>query len=143
MMTFALRMAAHNSNALALATFLEEHQGVARVLYPGLPSHPAYDVAQRQMKGGGAMLAFDLGGSDTAGTTANRFMQALQLSTPARSLGGCHTTVCLPAETSHARLTEEERLAVGIGPGLVRVSVGIEDPEDIIADFDRALGSIA
>lgn len=142
MMTFALRMAAHNSNALALATFLEAHPRVSRVLYPSLPSHPAYEVAQRQMKGGGAMLAFDLGGGDTTGATANRFMQALQLSTPARSLGGCHTTVCLPAETSHARLTEAERLEVGIGPGLVRVSVGIEDEDDIIADFDHALSGL-
>ena len=88
------------------------------------------------------MLAFDLAGGDTTGVTANRFMSALRLSTPARSLGGCHTTVCLPAETSHARLTEAERLEVGIGPGLVRFSVGIEDPEDIIADVDAALNSL-
>ena len=112
------------------------------MLYPGLESHPMHAVAKRQMRGGGAMLAFDLGGGDPTGETANRFMQALKLSTPARSLGGCHTTVCLPAETSHARLTEAERLDVGIGPGLVRVSVGIEAAEDIIADFDAALRSV-
>lgn len=142
MMTFALRMAAHNANALRLATFLEAHPRVSRVIYPGLPSHPAYDVAKRQMRGGGAMLAFNLGGGDTTGATANRFMSALTLSTPARSLGGCHTTVCLPAETSHARLTEQERLDVGIDPGLVRVSVGIEDSEDIMHDFETALNSM-
>jgi cystathionine beta-lyase len=139
LMTFDLRMKAHNANGLRLAEFLEGHPRVARVLYPGLPSHPAYDIAKRQMKGGGAMLAFDLAGGDTTGVTANRFLEGLCLSTPARSLGGCHTTVCLPAETSHARLSEAERLEIGIGPGLVRVSVGIEDAEDIIADFDRAL----
>lgn len=143
MMTFDLRMKAHNANALRLAAHLEKHPSVTRVLYPGLSSHPAYDIARRQMRGGGAMLAFDLGGGDTTGATANRFMRALRLSTPARSLGGCHTTVCLPAETSHARLTEAERLDVGIGPGLVRVSVGIEDAEDIVADFDAALATMS
>jgi cystathionine beta-lyase/cystathionine gamma-synthase len=142
LMTFDLRMKAHNANALQLARFLEGHSRVDRVLYPGLPSHPMYEVARRQMRGGGAMLAFDLGGGDTTGATANRFMSALKLSTPARSLGGCHTTVCLPAETSHARLTEAERREVGIGPGLVRFSVGIEDPDDIIADVDAALNSL-
>lgn len=143
MMTFDLRMKAHNANGMRLAEFLEGHPRVARVLYPGLPSHPAYEVAQRQMKGGGAMLAFDLGGDiKPSAAIANRFMEGLRLSTPARSLGGCHTTVCLPAETSHARLTEEERLDIGIGPGLVRVSVGIEDIEDIIEDFDAALSAL-
>ena len=132
---------------MAIATFLEAHPKVERVLYPGLPSHPAYDVARRQMKpGGGAMLAFDLAGmpADAAAASemANRFMSNLSLSTPARSLGGCHTTVCLPAETSHARLTEAERLAIGIGPGVVRVSVGIEDAEDVCADFGTALAAL-
>lgn len=139
LMTFALRMRAHNENGQRLAEFLESHPRVSRVLYPGLPSHPKYEVAQRQMRGGGAMLAFDLGEGYTTAEAANRFMEGLTLSTPARSLGGCHTTVCLPAETSHARLSEEERLEVGIGAGLVRVSVGIEAVEDIIADFDTAL----
>lgn len=143
MMTFDLRMRQHNANAQALAEFLEAHPRVTRVLYPGLPSHPAHEVARRQMRGGGAMLAFDLAGGDTTGATANRFLAALKLSTPARSLGGCHTTVCLPAETSHARLTEAERLEIGIGPGLVRVSVGIEATEDIIEDFGNALSAMA
>merc|ERR1719379_1331728 len=142
LMTFDLRMKQHNSNGLALAKFLEGHPKVTGVLYPGLPSHPAYEVAKRQMRGGGAMLAFNLAGGDTTGVTANKFLQALKMSTPARSLGGCHTTVCLPAETSHARLTEAEQLEIGIGPGLVRVSVGIEDPADIIDDFDAALNAI-
>merc|ERR1712186_175678 len=89
LMTFDLRMRAHNANGQRLAEFLEAHPRVARVLYPGLPSHPAYEVAQRQMVAGGAMLAFDLGG-DIMPTSeiANKFMAALQLSTPARSLGG-------------------------------------------------------
>lgn len=143
LMTFDLRMKAHNANALQLAKFLESHPRVARVLYPGLPSHPAYEVAQRQMVAGGAMLAFDLGGDiKPTSEIANRFMAALKLSTPARSLGGVHTTVCLPAETSHARLTPAERAAVGISDGLVRVSTGIEDPDDIIADFAAALDAL-
>ena len=141
-MTFDLRMKQHNANGLALAAALERHPGVTRVLYPGLPSHPQHTVAARQMRGGGAMLAFELGGGDPTGATANRFMASLALATPARSLGGCHTTVCLPSETSHARLTEEERLAIGIGPGVVRVSVGIEDADDIIADFESALSGL-
>lgn len=138
LMTFGVRMRAHNENGQRLAEFLEDHPAVSRVLYPGLPSHPNYEVAKRQMRAGGAMLAFDIK-TATSSEAANRFMTGLKLATPARSLGGCHTTVCLPAETSHARLTEEERQAVGIGPGCVRVSVGIEDAEDIIADFDAAL----
>ena len=142
MMTFALRMGAHNSNALTLATALEEHPRVARVLYPGLPSHPAYAVAQKQMRAGGAMLAFELSAEHSNAHSANRFMSTLELSTPARSLGGVHTTVCLPAETSHARLTPEERRAVGIRDGLVRVSVGIEDAHDIVADFRQALDAL-
>ena len=116
-MTFDLRMKAHNANALRLAQFLEGHPRVARVLYPALPSHPAHGVAMKQMRGGGAMLAFDLGGGHDTSAAANRFMASLRLSTPARSLGGCHTTVCLPAETSHARLSEAERLEIGIGAG--------------------------
>lgn len=142
LMTFDLRMKAHNANALRLASALEAHPKVSRVLYPGLPSHPAYAIAQKQMRGGGAMLAFDLGGGHDNAASANRFMSTLQLSTPARSLGGCHTTVCLPAETSHARLTEAERAEVGIGAGLVRVSVGIEDADDIVADFEGALNAL-
>jgi cystathionine beta-lyase len=143
LMTFDLRMKAHNSNGLKLAEFLEGHPRVARVLYPHLPSHPNYEVAKRQMKGGGAMLTFDLGGDITpTGEIANKFMAALKLVTGARSLGGCHTTVCLPAETSHARLTEEERAAVGIGEGTMRISVGIEDIVDIIADFNGAFASL-
>ena len=106
------------------------------------PPPPAPQVAARQMRGGGAMLAFELESDDATGATANRFMAALRMSTPARSLGGCHTTVCLPAETSHARLTEAERLAIGIGPGVVRVSVGIEDAEDVCADFAAALAAV-
>jgi cystathionine beta-lyase len=144
LMTFDLRMKQHNANAMKLAEFLVAHPRVANVLYPGHPSHPAHEVAKRQMKGGfGAMLAFNLGGDITPSSeTANAFMAALQLCTPARSLGGCHTTVCLPAETSHARLTEEERAEVGIGPGMVRISTGIEDAVDIIADFSAALAAI-
>lgn len=141
-MTFDLRMKQHNANGLRLASFLESHSRVVRVLYPGLPSHPAYDVAKKQMRGGGAMLAFDLADEFNNATDANRFMAGLRLSTPARSLGGCHTTVCLPAETSHARLTEAERLEIGITAGLVRVSVGIEDADDIIADYDAALNAL-
>lgn len=143
LMTFALRMERHNGNGLALSEYLEAHAGVKRVCYPGLASHPQHAVAARQMgRGFGAMLAFELDSDDPTGATANRFMAALELATPARSLGGAHTTVCLPAETSHARLTEAERLAIGIGPGVVRVSAGIEDPADIRADFDNALAAI-
>lgn len=140
--TFALRMRAHNANALRVAQFLETHAAVARVWYPGLASHPQHELALRQMQGGfGGMVAFDLKGGKAAGF---RLLSAIKntVLTLAVSLGGCHTLVTHPASTTAVLLTSEELQLSGILPGLVRLSVGIEDAGDLIADLARALASI-
>lgn len=133
--TLALRVRQHNQNAGRLARFLEAHPAVARVHYPGLPGHPDHDIAARQMRGFGGMLSFDL--RDPSG--AEGLLARLRLAMPALSLGGVESLVCIPARTSHRLMTPEERANAGIGDGLVRVSVGIEDAEDLLEDFDRAL----
>jgi len=133
--TLAVRMRQHSENALAIAHRLKSHPRVKRVFYPGLPDHPQYDLARGQMSGFGGMLAFDLGSVETA----RRFFKALKLFPLAESLGGVETLVAHPATMSHAYLTAEERARMGIGDGLVRLSVGIEDVEDIIADIEQAL----
>jgi len=135
--TYGLRMAVHNQNALAVAHFLEQHPTVARVYYPGLASHPQYELAQRQMVGGfGGMLSFEMkGGYDAAYQTIKR----TELCLLAVSLGGVETLITHPASMIHARQTDEERSAAGISPGLIRLSVGVENVEDIIEDLDQAL----
>jgi methionine-gamma-lyase len=135
--TFPMRMAAHNRNALAVARFLEDHPAVARVYYPGLPSHPQHDLARRQMPGGfGGMLAFELtGGYDAAYRAIGRTRICLL----AVSLGGIESLITHPASMIHTHQTDEERATAGISPGLIRLSVGVEDVEDIIADLDQAL----
>jgi cystathionine beta-lyase/cystathionine gamma-synthase len=133
--TLALRVHTHNQNAGKLARFLQHHPAVNRVNYPGLPEHPDHPVAARQMRGFGGMLSFELRDSAQVGELLGRF----QLATPALSLGGVETLVCVPSQTSHRTMTKEEREQAGIGEGLVRVSVGIEDGEDIIKDFEQAL----
>jgi cystathionine beta-lyase len=133
--TLALRVKQHNENAGRLAQFLESHRAVSRVNYPGLKSHPDHAIAARQMKGFGGMLSFELRDPGRVDQVLQRF----QLATPALSLGGVETLVCLPSKTSHRFLSPEERQRIGISPGLVRVSVGIEDIEDLLADFDQAL----
>lgn len=137
LVTFALRMEAHNRNALRVAQFLEGHPAVERVHYPGLDSHPQYAVAREQMSGGfGGMVAFELSGGLEAG---RRLQDEVQLCTLAVSLGDARTLITHPASTTHYSMPRQQRLAAGISDGLVRLSVGIEAAEDIIADLDQAL----
>ncbi|MGE3273444.1 MAG: PLP-dependent aspartate aminotransferase family protein [Chloroflexota bacterium] len=140
--TLSLRMARQCDNALAVAHWLAEQPGVERVYYPGLPTHPQHEVAKRLLGGRfGAMLAFDLRDGDRA--RVGRFMDALQLVAPAPTLGDLRTLTLYPAVASHRGLTAEERRAVGIGDGLVRLSVGIEEPADLFADLSRGLRAAA
>ncbi|MDX1416547.1 MAG: PLP-dependent aspartate aminotransferase family protein [Candidatus Promineifilaceae bacterium] len=137
MKTFYLRMARHNANALAVAHYLDNHPAVREVYYPGLPSHTQYDLAQQQMAPGyGGMVCFDLRGGSKAGYA---LLQRIELIKLAVSLGGLHSLMTHPASTISSVRTEEEITASGVRPGLVRFSVGLEDPEDIIADLDQAL----
>lgn len=133
--TLALRVRQHNENAGRLAEFLEMHPAVARVFYPGLAGHPEHVIAARQMSGFGGMLAFELRDSGQV----DRLLERLRVVMPALSLGGVESLVCIPSRTSHRRMTPAERQSVGISDGLVRVSVGIEDVEDLLEDFDEAL----
>jgi methionine-gamma-lyase len=134
--TYGLRMAAHNANGLEVARFLEGHPAVERVYYPGLPSHPQHALAQRQMTGCGGMLAFELtGGYDAAYRAIGRTRVCLL----AVSLGGVETLITHPASMIHTHQTDEQRAAAGIAPGLIRLSVGVEDVADILADLDQAL----
>ena len=135
--TLELRMLRHSSNALALAEHLEAHPKVERVHYPGLASHPQHDVAARLLTAGfGGMMAFEVRGGVEAGM---RFCDALELAWVAASLGGTQTLVGHAASTTHRQMDPAARRAAGIGDGLVRVSVGIEDVDDLIEDLDRAL----
>ena len=133
--TLALRVARQNENAGELARLLKAHPGVSRVNYPGLPDHPDHAIAARQMRGFGGMLSFELRVAGQVDTMLSRF----QLATPALSLGGVETLVCVPSQTSHRTMSREDRQRAGISEGLVRVSVGVEDAEDILADFEQAL----
>jgi cystathionine beta-lyase/cystathionine gamma-synthase len=137
--TLALRMRQHSENALEVACFLEQHARVKRVYYPGLPSHPQHDLAKRQMVGGfGGMLSFEVqGGVEAAREVARR----TRLFTLAESLGGVESLIELPALMTHASLPAERRVDIGIDDGLIRLSVGIEDAEDLIADLDQAIGA--
>jgi methionine-gamma-lyase len=135
--TLALRMERHTENALALAQMLEQHQKVARVWYPGLASHPDHQVAERMLpRGAGGMLSFELAGGLEAGS---RFQESLEVALVAPSLGGTHTLATHPPTVTHTQMTPEQRQALGISDGLIRVSVGIEDEPDILEDFERAL----
>jgi methionine-gamma-lyase len=137
--TYGLRMAAQNQNALEVAHFLEQHSAVERVYYPGLPSHPQYELARQQMVGGfGGMLAFEMKGGYDA---AYNVIRQTELCLLAASLGGVETLITHPASMIHVHQSDEERLAAGISPGLIRLSVGIENVEDILADLDQALST--
>lgn len=137
--TLSLRMQRHNEGALALARFLRSHERVAKVNYPGLEDHPQYELAQRQMKGYGGVLSFELKGSMK---DAIKLTESLKVSTLGASLGAVETLVVQPASMTHTQLSQEERRKVGISDTLIRVSVGIEDPEDLIEDFDQALSRL-
>ncbi len=134
--TLGLRVKRQCENAMAVAKFLEKHPKVAAVHYPGLTSHPDHSLAKRQMRGFGSMLAFDLKGGLSA---ARRFCDRVKLFLLAASLGGVESLVILPIYSSHYRMSNEELRRVGVTPGTVRVSIGLEDPEDLIADLKQAL----
>jgi cystathionine gamma-synthase/methionine-gamma-lyase len=138
--TLPLRMRQHSANALRVAEWLAEHPKIARVNYPGLATHPQHDVARFlfSVRGFGGMLSFEIAGADQA--AAFRFMERLQLCLPATTLGDIYTLVLHPASSSHRALSAEERAQVGIRDGLIRMSVGIEDADDIIADLEQAFG---
>jgi cystathionine beta-lyase/cystathionine gamma-synthase len=135
--TLALRMERICATAQTLAEMLEAHEKVSRVWYPGLPSHPDHDVAGSILRGFSGMVSFELEGGMDSG---RNFQEALELALVGPSLGGVQTLVVHAASVTHTQLTPEERLARGMADGLVRVSVGIEDPEDLLDDFERALG---
>ncbi len=134
--TLPLRMERHSQNAYELAVWLEESPSVSWVKYPHLPSHPQYELAMRQMKQGGGVVTFELKGGLEQG---RRFLDALQLCSLTANLGDSRTIATHPASTTHSSLSEEERQAVGITPGLVRISTGLEHVSDIIADIAQAL----
>jgi len=138
--TLALRIERHNSNALALAQWLQSQPNVARVHYPGLPSHPQHELAKRQMPGGfGGMISLDLK-TDLAGS--RRFLETVQVFALAESLGGVESLIEHPAIMTHATIPAETRAALGIGDALVRLSVGVEDVEDLREDLAQALAAI-
>jgi methionine-gamma-lyase len=134
--TLGVRLARHNENALRLARFLAGHPRVAWVSYPGLPAHPGHPIAARQMRGFGGMLAFEVRGGFEAGV---RCVEALRTCLLAVSLGGAETVVTHPASTTSIGIPRDHRERAGITDGLIRVSVGLEDADDLIADFDQAL----
>ena len=136
--TLAVRMGQHNTNGMAIARYLEAHPKVKRVLYPGLPSHPQHEIAKRQQRGFGAMLCFDLDGLEAA----RRLLNSVNLCSLAESLGGVETLISLPALMTHASMPPAVRQQIGITEGLVRLSVGLEDAEDLIADLDQALDKV-
>ena len=136
--TLAVRMPQHDKNGRAIAEFLETHKKVQRVHYPGLKSHPQHELAKKQMKGFGAMLSFELGSL----AAAQRMLRQVKLCSLGESLGGVETLISHPATMTHASVPPDERQKIGITDGLVRISVGIEDVEDLIADLDRALAHV-
>ena len=133
--TLAVRMLQHNANGLVVARHLDTHPKVQKVFYPGLASHPQHEIARRQQKGPGGMLSFDLGSLEAA----RRLLNHVKLCALAESLGGVESLISLPALMTHASMPPEVRERVGITEGLIRLSVGIEDADDIIADLDQAL----
>ncbi|GGE00369.1 trans-sulfuration enzyme family protein [Planktosalinus lacus] len=133
--TMGIRVKAQNRTAKKLAKYLSKHTHIEKVYYPGLKSHPDYDIAKSQMKGFGGMLSFEL----SKNMDARQFLNNLKLIKPSMSLAGVESTILLPAETSHALLSQEERSAQGISENLLRFSVGIEEKKDLIADIEQAL----
>lgn len=134
--TLPIRMARHNTNAMAVARALEGHSRVARVYYPGLPSHPDHEIAKRQMTGFGGMVCVDVAGGEAA---AFRAFDRLQVVKRAASLGGTESLCSLPILTSQWGHTDEQLAAAGVTRGMMRLSIGLEDPEDLIADLKQAL----
>jgi cystathionine beta-lyase/cystathionine gamma-synthase len=137
MRTLGVRMERHNSNGMAVARWAEQQTGITRVHYPGLPSHPDHAFANQVLDGFGGMVGLELKGGARA---AEKFLKKLKLITHAPSLAGVESLISEPRLTSHSRLSEEQRLRQGIPDGFVRLSCGVEDAEDIIADLEQALG---
>ncbi len=133
--TLALRMERHDRSARKIAAWLEAHPKVRRVIYPGLKSHPQHALAKRQMRGFGGMISFDMGSM----ARAKRLLGRVRLCAMAESLGGVESLISHPASMTHGAVPKKDRDRIGVTDGLVRISVGIEDPEDLIADLDRAL----
>ena len=136
--TLAVRMRQHDANGRAVAAFLAEHPKVSRVSYPGLESHPQHELAKRQMSGFGSMMSFEVGSREKA----DKLLQAVRVCTNGESLGGVETLISHSATTTHASLTNEERERIGITQSLVRISVGIEDIDDILRDLNQALAQL-
>jgi cystathionine gamma-lyase/cystathionine beta-lyase/cystathionine gamma-lyase/homocysteine desulfhydrase len=136
--TLVVRMERHEQNGREIARFLSTHPKVRKVNYPGLPDHPEHELAKRQMRGFGAMISFDLGSLEAAG----RMLAAVRLCSLGESLGGVETLISHPASMTHASIPEPERSRLGVTPGLVRISAGIEDVEDLVADLDAALRAV-
>jgi O-succinylhomoserine sulfhydrylase len=137
METLEIRLRAPSARALAVAQWLERHPRVARVYYPGLPSHPQHALARRQQRAGGAIVSFDVKGGKAA---AWKVIDSTKLISITGNLGDVKTTITHPATTTHGRLTPEARAAAGIGDGLIRLAVGLEGVEDLKADLARGLG---
>ena len=136
--TLAVRMEQHDRNGRQVASYLAQHKKVQKVFYPGLPSHPQHELAMRQMSGFGAMIAFETGSL----ANANKMLRKVKVCSLGESLGGVETLISHPATMTHAAVGEEGRRKIGITDGIVRISVGIEDVEDILADLDQALAEI-
>ncbi len=137
--TLGVRMRQHDANGRRIASFLSEHPRVLSVLYPGLASHPQHDLALRQMSGFGGMIAFETGSLENA----RAVLESVRLCSLAESLGGVETLICHPASMTHASVPVADRERLGISDGLVRISVGIEDVDDLVDDIDQALSAIA
>jgi cystathionine beta-lyase len=135
--TLGIRIAKQNANALTIARHLQTNALIRKVHYPGLENHPDFIIAAKQMRDFGGMLAFEL---DDDQVDPTEFLEKLNLITPALSLGGVETIICAPVTTSHAKMSDEERAELGITDSLLRLSAGIEDPDDLIADIEQALG---
>ncbi len=136
--TLAVRMEQHDRNGRLVAAFLRQHAKVKKVLYPGFTDHPQYELAKRQMKGFGSMITFETGSIKNA----NKMLRKVRVCTLGESLGGVETLISHPASMTHAALGEAGRKKIGLTDGMVRISVGIEDADDIIADLDQALAAI-
>ena len=137
--TLSIRMERHSANAMAIAQWLDRHPKVERAIYPGLPSHPRHELAKRQMQGYGGMVAMVLQGGEEE---ARRFLERCELFALAESLGGVESLIEHPAIMTHASVPEDVRLALGISDGLIRLSVGVEDVDDLIADLASALAGV-
>lgn len=136
--TLAVRMKRHEENGMAMANYLTNHPKVKRLYYPGLPDHPQHDLAKRQMNGFGSMISFELGSKEKAAAFLNR----VRLCSLAESLGGVETLISHPETMTHASVPPQARKRLGITPGLVRISVGIEDVEDLIGDLENAFEAV-